>query len=97
LGDNFFHVFGCKKRILGQQENAARRALVAAEESGYRRRVALESELHRSQSLTSDLAHVRSLLEEEQERTRVLKRTVGEMDVHKKKKKKVCVFLTFEW
>ncbi len=33
--------------------------------------------MKRSQTLSNDLAHVRSLLEEEQEKTRVLKRTVG--------------------
>lgn len=59
------------------KENAVRRALAASEESSYSRRLTLESELKRSQTLSNDLAHVRSLLEEEQEKTRVLKRTVG--------------------
>lgn len=60
------------------KENAARRALAAAEESLQRRRTSYEAELARSQTLSNDVAHLRTMLQEEQEKTRLLKNAVGE-------------------
>ncbi len=71
-------------RLVGERENAARRALVAAEDTSYKRLQDFETELRAKQSLATELSRMRTLLEEEQDRYRTLKAATDDTEMQRR-------------